>query len=119
MLVAGCGDSGSSNADTSTEVPGPSLPVSVRVADCTDWKQGSVEQRRNTVIQLRQFSGGPIGSSEGIEHGRTFDDQRAYNVLESFCKRRFARGFKLYKLYTHAAAFAGPAQGQSLPRDGV
>lgn len=54
-----------------------------------------------------------------MQNGRTFDDQRAYNVLDSFCKRRFARGFKLYKLYTHAAGFAGPAQGQGPPRGGI
>jgi len=118
-LLAGCGDSGNSDSGTSAETAGPSLSASVRVANCTDWKHGSVEQRRNTVIQLRAFSGGPIGSSAGMQNGRTFDDLRAYNVLESFCKRRFARAFKLYKLYTRAAGFAGPPPGPTAPSTGL
>jgi hypothetical protein len=35
------------------------------------------------------------------------EDGRAYRVLQSYCIRTFARGFKLYKLYERAAAFVG------------
>jgi hypothetical protein len=34
-------------------------------------------------------------------------DDRAYKLLQGYCAKPFARGFKLYKLYTRAAAFAG------------
>ena len=87
------------------------LPVpgvgSVRSANCSDWKRGKADQRRSTVVQLRKFAGGPVGSSAGIQHGPVLDDGRAYRVLESYCARYFARGFKLYKLYERAAAFVG------------
>ena len=79
----------------------------MRTADCTDWKKGTIEQRRSTVFQLRKFAGGPVGSSAGIQNGPVLDDGRAYRVLQSYCKHYFARGFKLYKLYERAASFVG------------
>jgi hypothetical protein len=105
-LLAGCGGSGSSKKPAET---GPKAPPvgSVRTADCTAWKKGTVAQRRSTVFYLRKFAGGPVGSSGGIQRGPVLSDARAYRVLEGYCKNRFARGFKLYKLYERAAAFAG------------
>jgi hypothetical protein len=35
------------------------------------------------------------------------DEKQAFRVLDGYCGQRFARGFKLYKLYTRAASFAG------------
>jgi hypothetical protein len=104
-LLGGCGGSGSSK-EKAEPLPVPGVG-SVRTADCSDWKRGAVDQRRSTVVQLRKFAGGPVGSSSGIQRGPVLDDGRAYKVLQSYCIRRFARGFKLYKLYEHAAAFIG------------
>jgi hypothetical protein len=81
--------------------------ASIRTDNCTDWKRGTVEQRRGTVVQLRNFAGGPVGSSAGIQNGPVLDDARAYDLLQSYCARYLARGFKLYKLYERAAAFLG------------
>jgi len=108
-LLGGCGGSSSSK---SPEEHQEKLPVvgavgSVRSADCRDWKKGSVDQRRATVIQLRKFAAGPVGSSAGIQRGPVLEDGRAYKVLQSYCRNYFARGFKLYKLYERAAAFLG------------
>jgi hypothetical protein len=107
-LLGGCGDSSSSNSSSKQpeDLPAPGVG-SVRSADCRAWKRGTVVQRRGTVVQLRKFAGGPVGSSAGIKTGPVLDDGRAYRVLESYCKERFARGFKLYKLYERAAAFVG------------
>jgi hypothetical protein len=108
LLLAGCGSS--DNTSTSKELPVElrAPPVgSVRTADCRDWKKGTVAQRRSTVVALRKFAGGPVGSSEQLQNGPVLDDQRAYKVLQSYCKNFFARGFKLYKLYERAAAFVG------------
>jgi hypothetical protein len=80
---------------------------SVRQADCTDWKKGSEDQRETMVFSLRKFAGGPVGSSEELQRGPVLDDDRAYRMLESYCSKYFARGFKLYKLYDRAAAFLG------------
>ena len=64
-------------------------------------------ERRATVVQLRKFAGGPVGSSEELKRGPVLDDTRAYKGLDSYCRNHFARGFKLYKLYERAAAFVG------------
>jgi hypothetical protein len=110
-LLAGCGGSGGSGSSADSKKLPQYLTVpavgSVRTADCSDWKKGSVDQRRSTVFQLRKFAGGPVGSSEGIQRGPVLEDGRAYRILESYCARYFARGFKLYKVYERAAAFVG------------
>lgn len=79
----------------------------IRTASCTDWEKGSVAERRRFVIELRNFLGGPVGSSQGIQNGPVLDDVKAYKLLDSYCRNYFARGFKLYKLYDRAAAFIG------------
>ena len=104
-LLAGCGGSGGSKPRV--DLPPPGVGASIRTDNCSDWKRGTVEQRRGTVVQLRQFAGGPVGSSAGIQNGRVLDDDQAYELLQSYCANHFARGFKLYKLYERAAAFVG------------
>jgi hypothetical protein len=108
-LLGGCGGSSGSNGskqEREADVLAPGVG-SVRSADCRDWKKGKVPQRRSTVVALRKFAGGPVGSSSGIKKGPVLDDGRAYRVLQSYCAKYFARGFKLYKLYERAAAFVG------------
>ena len=104
-LLGGCG--GASGSKARVELPPPGVGASIRTDNCSDWKRGTVDQRHGTVVQLRQFAGGAVGSSAGIQNGRVLDDDRAYNLLESYCANYFARGFKLYKLYERAAAFLG------------
>jgi hypothetical protein len=104
-LLAGCG--GSSASKPRVNLPPPGVGASIRTDNCTDWKRGTLDQRHGTVVQLRQFAGGAVGSSAGIQNGPVLDDDRAYNLLQSYCANAFARGFKLYKLYERAAAFLG------------
>jgi hypothetical protein len=108
-LLGGCG--GSSDGSAKPAQQAARLPVpgvgSVKSADCSDWKRGKVDQRRSTVVELRKFAGGPVGSSAGIQRGPVLDDERAYKLLQSYCGKFFARGFKLYKLYERAAAYLG------------
>jgi hypothetical protein len=104
-LLGGCGGS-SDSKQKPQDLPAPGVG-SVRSADCSDWKRGTVDQRRSTVVELRNFAGGPVGSSAGIQNGPVLDDGRAYRILKSYCTKYFARGFKLYKLYERAAAFVG------------
>jgi hypothetical protein len=115
-LLAGCGGNGDSDGSEqqADELPQPVLPVALRHAECSDWRKGSVDQRRGTVVQIREFAGGPVGSSQGIQRGRVLDDAQAYVLLDRYCSRRIARGFRLYLLYTRAAAFAG-RQGNASP----
>jgi len=108
-LLGGCG--GSSQPRTTSPTAAVNIPSgvgeSIRLDNCTDWQRASIEERRTTVAQLRKFAGGAVGSSAGIQHGPVLSDGRAYKLFQSYCTRPFARGFKLYKLYTHAAAFVG------------
>lgn len=104
VLLAGCGDD--RPKASATGVVG-----SVRLANCTDWEHGNVKQRRATVLALRRFAGGPVGSSKVLKNGLVLPDGRAYRVLDSYCGQYFARGFKLYKLYDRAATMVGRPAG--------
>jgi hypothetical protein len=100
----GCGGSDASNTASGA---GPQIDVPLRLADCEDWNQADVSERLGTVGALSDFAGGPTGSPAG--HGNTLSQKRGYEVLDNWCSQRFAHGFKLYKLYTRAAAFSSLA----------
>jgi hypothetical protein len=104
--VAGCGGS-SHGKTTAAGNNAAGVGESIRLDNCADWQRATAAQRRATVAQLRKFAGGPVGSSAGIQRGPVLSDDRAYKLFQSYCAKPFARGFKLYKLYTRAAAFAG------------
>jgi hypothetical protein len=110
-LLAGCGDSTSS--DKPADLPKPGVG-SIRTADCTDWKRGSLEQRHGTIAQLHEFAGGPVGSSPQMQNGPVLGDARAFELISSACSKRFARAFKLYKLYERAASFTGHQESGAL-----
>jgi hypothetical protein len=106
VLLSGCGGSSHSKTRASGNT-NLGVGSSISLDNCTDWRKGTVAQRRDTVVQLREFAGGPIGSSAGIQKGPVLSDDRAYKLLQSYCANQFARGFKLYKLYERAAVFLG------------
>jgi hypothetical protein len=101
-LLGGCGGSSHSNA-----LAAHGVGESLELASCSDWRKGTDAQRRRTVVELREFAGGQVGSSAGINRGPVLLDKSAYKLLQSWCRNTFARGFKLYKLYTRSAAFGG------------
>lgn len=107
---AGCG--GGPNTQPRVDV-GPNVGEPINLANCHDWNQANTEQRLGTIKQLKDFASGPeVGNSASSPAGRgaVLDDQQAYDLFNSYCKAEFARGFKLYKLYERAAAFAGRQQ---------
>jgi hypothetical protein len=99
--LTGCLGGNSANPPQSS---GVRIGTPLQLANCRDWRTASPQERAGTVRDLRGFAGGPVGESPG-RTGATLDDDRAYQVLDNYCKADFARGFKLYKLYTRAAAF--------------
>jgi hypothetical protein len=106
-LILGCG--GSSSTQPQVDV-GPNVGQPINLADCNDWNQANTEQRLGTIHQLKDFAGGPVvGNNAGSPAGRgsVLDDKEAYDLFNRYCAQDFARGFKLYKLYERAAAFAG------------
>jgi hypothetical protein len=101
LALSGCLGGNSSGGRAANA--GARIGVPLNLADCSDWRKATPSEREGTVRQLRAFAGGPTG--EPGRYGATLDDDRAYQLLENSCSRDFARGFKLYKLYTRAAAF--------------
>jgi hypothetical protein len=101
LSLVACGGSGE---DPPPSGAGPALVAPINLADCADWKQASVDQRLATIDQVKEFVGGPVAGTEGS--GGTLDDDKAYDLFENYCAEEFARGFKLYKLYSRAAAFS-------------
>lgn len=80
----------------------------VRLVNCREWKHADVRERYGTIADLKDFAGSAAGAGSATGptgHGATLDDDKAYKLFENYCAKDFARGFKLYKLYTRAAAF--------------
>lgn len=100
---AGCG--GETSTGPSGAGVGPALAAPINLANCTDWQQASADERLGTIEQIRNYVGGGVAGTEGS--GVVLDDEKAYEVLDNYCQNEFARGFKLYKLYSRAAAFSG------------
>ncbi len=104
-LLSSCGTSAQSS--TLGEHTYADVGESARSDTCAQWEAGTVEQRRGALARLRKFAGSPVGSSAFLKNGHVLSDDRAYELFQSFCANRFARAFKLYKLYERAAAFVG------------
>ena len=105
LLAAGCGGGSETRPDDGA---GPRIGVPLRLADCTDWNQADVAERLGTLSQLDSFAGGPVAGTGGT--GPVLAEKRAYDLFQGYCEPRFARSFKLYKLYGRAAAFAAYAE---------
>ena len=67
-----------------------------------------MRERYGTIEDLREFAGSQAGagSPNGLQgRGATLETDKAYKLFQNWCSQDFARAFKLYKLYTRAAAF--------------
>jgi hypothetical protein len=108
LAAAGCGaeadgtDGGAAPAELLGTRPGK--------VTCTDWNQGTDEERLGTLQQLTMLASGNA-NPENVGPNRTLSDEDAYRVLESACSPYLARGFLLYEVYNRAAAFS-PGSGE-------
>jgi hypothetical protein len=102
--LAGCPGSGSSGGPA-PQSAGPRLGTPIRLTDCSDWRRSSPSERSAIIGGVRAVAGGATGSPAG--RGAVLDDDKAYDLFDGYCREPFAKRFKLYKLYTRAAAFAG------------
>lgn len=103
LLLAACGDDdGQFQVDDGVEPVGDIRAGSVaQLADCEDWNAGSEEEKKATVVDLReQLSGG--GTLEGTP---SLTDQEAFELFERACSNEFTSAFQLYKIYFRGAAF--------------
>ena len=100
VMLAGCGGSDGEGSPGG----GPAaLDQPIELADCTDWNEGSTEERLGTIRQIRAFISTPVPGTGGT--GVTLDDEKAYDLFEEACDESIAQGFTLYKIYVRAAAF--------------
>jgi hypothetical protein len=109
-LAGGCGSGSGSQPQVDV---GPNVGQPINLADCHDWNQANTEERLGTINQIKNFAGGPVVGNSATDPsgtGSVLDDKRAYDLFNRYCQEDFARGFKLYKLYERAAAFAGQPQ---------
>jgi Right handed beta helix region len=74
---------------------------------CRDWKSADAAARASMVERVRGFAGGVVVTgAEAVGTGAVLPDSDAHRLYEAWCGRDYAEAFLLYKLYTHAAAFA-------------
>ena len=104
-LAVGAAGCGTDDREEPGALGGPTLDAPVERANCTNWNDGSVDERLGTIAQIENFVGGPVGTADLT--GATLDPDDAYDLMEGFCDEQYARGFRLYKLYTRYAALGG------------
>ena len=107
VILAGCGGSDGEESRGGGPVQ---LDQPIELADCTDWNEGSVDERLGTIQQIRAFISTPVPGTGGT--GVTLDDEKAYDLFEEACGASLAQGFTLYKIYVRAAAFNPELRGE-------
>jgi len=104
--LAGCG-SDATGQDPEPQGVGDPVGGSVAaLAQCRDWNAGTEEEKQATIADIRSS----LTPQSSEESGTSLSDERAYELFESSCAVEWAQGFKLYKLYARAAAFAPLAE---------
>jgi hypothetical protein len=111
VALAGCGGSDEEESPGGGPVQ---LDKPIELADCTDWSEGSVDERLGTIRQIRAFISTPVPGTGGT--GVTLDEEKAYDLFEEACSHSVAQGFTLYKIYVRAAAF-NPELRSEQPED--
>jgi hypothetical protein len=100
LAGSGCGSDASAGQETEL---GPLRAGSVAaLAQCSDWTQGSKEQKVATVQDIRDM----VNQTGTVEPTTDLDDEDALALLDRACENDFASGFRLYKLYTRGSAFS-------------
>jgi hypothetical protein len=103
LAAAGCGGE---TSETTTEQQGVGAEIggsTASLAQCRDWNGGSAEQRRATIADLRAAL---TPQSAPPDAEPVLSDEDAYDLFERACAAEFAAGFRLYKVYAQAQAFA-------------
>jgi hypothetical protein len=72
---------------------------------CTEWNAASDGDRAWMVAKVEQFVGGVVVDGEkAVGYGDTLTTGQATALFDTTCRKRYAQGFVLYKLYSYAAA---------------
>jgi hypothetical protein len=76
------------------------------LAQCADWRAGTRAERLATIDDIRE----QVNLQDSAVKTPELSDKVAYRVLDTTCRKPFAAGFRLYKLYARAAGFAAFAE---------
>lgn len=71
-------------------------------ADCTDWRRGTVAQRRVTITSIRD----QLTPQRSETAESALADDAAYRLFDKVCSSGIGKTLRLYKLYARAQAFA-------------
>src|SRR3954471_13995610 len=72
---------------------------------CAQWNTAGDAGRAWIVGKIRQFAGGVVvDGNRALGNGDVLTDEQANELFDTWCPKRYAQGFVLYKLYTYAAA---------------
>ena len=103
LALSACGSSSDSDSDKAAKPVGEVLVGSVaQMAQCSDWTGAERAQRLATIHDIKQ----QVNLKDSAVQTPELSDEAAYRVLDNTCRRGFARGFRLYKLYARATSFA-------------
>lgn len=118
LALTSCGGGAQSGGDAQASAPAPQgLDVAgavgpvragsiAQLAQCSDWNEGTREQRLVTIGDIRN----QLNQTGADGPTPDLSDEDAYSAIQNFCRQDFAVGFRLYKLYARAAAFAPLSQ---------
>ena len=117
LVVGGCGggdpepeqaagqapESGEVIDISGTDAVGENLAGSVApLVECRDWNGATEEEKLATIEDVRsQVSRQDVGIDAPV-----LSDEEALTIFDNTCEPAFAQGFRLYKLYARAVAFA-------------
>ena len=109
--VGGCGHAAADNASSAQPVGDLVGGSSASLAQCRDWNAGTEAEKRATIADIRSA----LTPQSQERSGTSLSDARAYRLFERSCAVDWAQGFKLYKLYVRAAAFAPLTEATAPP----
>ena len=102
VAAVGCGDD-EATREPAAKPAGKEIAGSVvQYADCTDWRKATVDERYATITALK----GQLTPQTDPTPESTLDDDKAYEILQNFCRQKFGDKLRLYKLYVKAQGFS-------------
>jgi hypothetical protein len=102
LLLGGCGGGQSENGDEVAGVGDVRAGSVASLAQCSDWKGGTEDERWATIADIRAQL--DQAGADGPTPELSEDD--AYDLFERACANDYAAGFRLYKIYSRGAAFS-------------
>ena len=101
VVLGGCG--GGDEGGEEVQGVGPIRAGSTaQLASCRDWREGTVEQRYETIADIR----GQLTPQSSETAASDLSDREAYRIFNKTCKAAISSSLRLYKLYARVQAYA-------------